>query len=419
MSFSFHPPDPAAMRRVLDRQGSAAAGVVLRLAWLEGLSREEIRTLQWPDIAPETHEIILPDRRVPLCEEMEQVLMDRRKPFAWASPYVVFSARSREDLHPVYISKLARDAMNTEPSLSDVRLTDLRHDFIIRQLETRDWAYVARITGYSVTSFQARFSPYIKVKHQTQRELQGDDEYRIWRILQAEKATMEGLALSMRWYMNLGLSEMVNLTWDKVDLERNVLHLPERDLEIAASVRKALLDVYQQRRADDDPHVLLKKSARTPMDITYLSKRVRTVLLRGGVDDIQFRDVCREPEKKTDKENLLNLAKQHPGFSRCDAMNALHITKSTLYKRLCELVEEEKLVRVGAMYYLAGTVVPQEQQLDVIRGYLQEHGSAPMSDLRFLLRLERRQCGRILRKMVEDGALVREGNTFRLPPQQK
>ncbi|MCF2665028.1 hypothetical protein JQM66_10720 [Oscillibacter valericigenes] len=418
MAFSFHQPDPEAMRRVLDNQRNTMAGVVLRLAWLEGLSREEIHTLQWPDISLETHEIVLKDRRVPLCEEMEQVLVGRRKPFAWASPYVVFSMRSRGDLHPVHISRLAREAMDAEPCLSQVRLTDLRHDFIIRQLETHDWAYVARITGHTVTSFQTRYSPYIKIKNQSQRELQGDDEYRIWQILQAEKETMEGLALSMRWYMNLGLGEMVGLTWDQVDFEKNLLHLPERDVVISASVRRALLAAYEQRREGEDPHVLLKKSARTPMDVTYLSKRVRTVLLRGGVDDIQFRDVCRESEKKTDKEKILEFAKQRPGFSRGDALAALDLTKSTLYKRMRELVEEQKLVRVGAMYYLPGTVVPQEEHDDAIRAYLREHGAASMSDLRFLLRIERRQCGRILKKMVEDGKLLREGNTFRLPPSE-
>ena len=62
-----------------------------------------------------------------------------------------------------------------------------------------------------MTSFQAAYSPYIKVKELNQKELQGDDEYRIWQVLQAEKGTMEGLALALRWYMNLGVGEMVEM----------------------------------------------------------------------------------------------------------------------------------------------------------------------------------------------------------------
>ena len=114
-------------------------------------------------------------------------------------------------MHPVYLSRLARDAMDEEESLKNVRLVDLRHDFIIRQLETQPWSYVARISGFTVTSFQAAYSPYIKVKEMNQKELQGDDEYRIWQVLQAEKGTMEGLALALRWYMNLGVGEMVEM----------------------------------------------------------------------------------------------------------------------------------------------------------------------------------------------------------------
>lgn len=45
--------------------------------------------------------------------------------------------RLRDAMHPVYISRLARDAMDEEESLKNIRLVDLRHDFIIRQLETR------------------------------------------------------------------------------------------------------------------------------------------------------------------------------------------------------------------------------------------------------------------------------------------
>lgn len=67
------------------------------------------------------------------------------------------------------------------------------------------------------------------------------------------------------------------------------------------------------------------------------------------------------------------------------------------------------------MYYLPGAVIPVEEQDQVIQDYLQEHGTATMADLRFLLRIERRQCGRVLKKMVEEGKLVREGDLFRLP----
>ena len=79
----------------------------------------------------------LKDRTIPLHEEVEQCLKHRFSTFAQRSPYVAISDRLRDAMHPVYLSRLARDAMDEEESLKNIRLVDLRHDFIIRQLETR------------------------------------------------------------------------------------------------------------------------------------------------------------------------------------------------------------------------------------------------------------------------------------------
>ena len=363
----------------------------------------------------DTHEIVLKDRRVPMCEEVERALLSRSKGFDWASPYIIFSYRTREPMDRGSISRIVREALNQEEALSNITLTDLRHDFIVRQLETHDWAYVARITGFTASAFQASYSPYIKIKNLEQRELQGDDEYRIWRILQNARGTTEGLALALRWYMNLSLVDMVALTWDQVDLENRMLHLPKGDLEIPHSVREYFSLLYQKRGEGEDPHVLLKEHARTPLDVSYLSRLVRTVLLQGGVDNIMFRDTCKDPKNKTDKAKILDFAKANPGFIRHDALEALGMSRTTLYRLISDLLDEKKLDRVGMMYYLSGTVVPEEEQYEVICDFLKENGTATIGDLHFILRIERRQCGRILNKMVKDGKLTRTGNHFSLP----
>ena len=45
MGYTFKRPDPAAMERILTRFPYSPEGAILRLAWLEGLSREEIAAL--------------------------------------------------------------------------------------------------------------------------------------------------------------------------------------------------------------------------------------------------------------------------------------------------------------------------------------------------------------------------------------
>lgn len=112
-----------------------------------------------------------------------------------------------------------------------MRLVDLRHDYIIRQLEQHDWSYVARITGMEIRSLQLHFAQYLPngragPKHS---EKSGDiDEFKLWKILQAEKDTPAGLVLWLTWSMGLTAKNIVSLTWDQVDLEKNLIHLPGR-----------------------------------------------------------------------------------------------------------------------------------------------------------------------------------------------
>ena len=63
-------------------------------------------------------------------------------------------------MQPESISRLARQALDRSGQ-KDVRLMDLRHDWIIHQLETEDWPTVARLSGVEVPALQARFSRFV------------------------------------------------------------------------------------------------------------------------------------------------------------------------------------------------------------------------------------------------------------------
>ena len=63
MGYTFKRPDPAAMERILTRFPYSPEGAILRLAWLEGLSREEIAALTWDQVQFEDNALTLPDLR--------------------------------------------------------------------------------------------------------------------------------------------------------------------------------------------------------------------------------------------------------------------------------------------------------------------------------------------------------------------
>lgn len=58
--------DKAAMERLLEARQGTAEEIILRLAWQQGLARDEIQRLSWPDVSFEGEgQLHLPDRSTP------------------------------------------------------------------------------------------------------------------------------------------------------------------------------------------------------------------------------------------------------------------------------------------------------------------------------------------------------------------
>ena len=71
-------PEPVAMERILQKNPDNAAGTILRLAWQAGLLRDEIYRLTWGQIDFGEGQILLPDRAVPVSEELALWLRELR-----------------------------------------------------------------------------------------------------------------------------------------------------------------------------------------------------------------------------------------------------------------------------------------------------------------------------------------------------
>ena len=412
--------DGQALERLLAECGDSVEGIIFRLAWKQGLTREEIRSLTWSDLLFSEHQLCLPDRTVPLEPETEACLRRRAERWESVSPHVVISDRLRQQMPPESISRLARKAMN-RAGIQGVNLMDLRHDFIIRQLETHDWPYVVRISGIAVPTLHACFSPYIPQERAgTAEERQtGVDSFLMWKLLQVEGSSPVGLALWMSWKLGMQAREIVALTWSQVDLDRGVIHLPDRDLTLGITLRRLLRTAQNRRREGDDPHVLLAPNSRRPIDQPRLSKLVRTALIRGGLETVSLGDLCREERREGEDARLLVYAAEKGAISRSEAMSILGLSKVAAYERLRQLTASGRLVRVGTKYYPAGQVVPPEEQYGVIREFLTQSGPAYRQDLAALLHIGDRQCALILKHMVEAGRLVRTGQRYALPVEEK
>ena len=403
-----HRPERAAMERILFRHEFDATGTIIRLAWLEGLLREEIVCLTWDNISFLNEQIELPDRRVPMLENMESYLTRLCESQSANTSHVVLSDRTGKPLTPQHASRLVREALNEEGQ-TETRLIDLRHDFIIRQLEKDDWQYVSRITGVKAVSLQLHFAEYLPAKQiSTRVQSPGApqiDEFRLWKLLHEERDSISGLALRLTWQAGLYLNEIAELTWGQMDADSHRLNLESgRVVELRSDLLGALQELG--RGKPDDAHVILSPRAHKPVQQDRLSKLARAALIRGGLDNVTLRDLRMDYELRTGGEDtVIHYIQKHRSITRNELMDLLHISKKTAYSRLKLLTQREKLVRIGTRYYLPNTVIPPEKQRRMVLMYLRETGVAYRGDIAELLHLEPAQCSVLLKHMVDSGEI--------------
>ena len=417
--FFVNRPDTAAMERLLGSHASDAAGVAVRLAWQAGLLRDEITNLTWDQVDFERNQLQLPARTIPITQMLADYLRSVYRKWTFltgnsTNNCVICSDRYHKQMQPQAISRIARRVLD-EVGQTNVRLVDLRHDYIIRQLEQHDWSYVARITGMEIRSLQLHFAQYLPngragPKHS---EKSGDiDEFKLWKILQAEKDTPAGLVLWLTWSMGLTAKNIVSLTWDQVDLEKNLIHLPEGEVPLTAAAKRILAKRLQKRT--EDLHVLLSAESKKPMDVSRVSRITRTALIRGGMENWTLRDLWTRYEKSNWEQKITEAIRRSGPITRSHIMELYGQTKSAAYQRLRAMLDKGLLVRVGYKYYLPDSVVPPERQQEALYEYLKKEGFACRKDITTALQIETEQCSALLKHEVDSGNLIKVGQKYYL-----
>ena len=416
MGYQLNRPDPAAMERLLTRHPNSPEGAILRLAWLQGLSRAEITDLVWDQVDLDSKALLLPDRTVPLDPSTEACLRKRRTLYALRSDHVVVSDRGKRPMPPESISRLARQALNSEGQTAG--LMDLRHDFVIRQIEERGWPYAARVSGMAVSTLRDAFSSYLRTARPQPPAPPADKderEYLLWRIVQQEGSSPAGLALWMGWQLRMQPGEIAGLTWNQVDFTRNLLRLPGREVSMGSRLRRMLSETLARRKDPAEERVFTSPATGRPMERAQLTAAARTALLRGGLEGVSLRDLCAEG-RRADQSRMLAEQAAAQGWLECgDVMRLLGVSRTAARQQLLRLREAGVLVRVGERYYPAGAVTPPEEQLAVIQTYLLEHGSGRRQDFLRLLNVSPAQGTQILRRLTARGALILTGRRYTLP----
>ena len=420
MSKELNQAQKEALLRLLQARRGTAAELILRLAWQAGLNRTQIHALTWGQVDFAQGEIRLTSHTVPLSQELAACLAQRQQRGGKNSGnFVVLTDARGAHPHSVIISKMASEALGTEEALKGITLKELRDDFIIRMLTRHGKDYTLQVSGIAVATLYASFNQYLSQSHGTVTEGAPSPKIRIdtkqlMDFLAAEGTSPAAMGIWLAWKQNLSLQETVSLTWAQVEEERGYLTLPGRKVPLHPIVAQLLAELRQGRQ-EGETHVLLTPNAKTPFRAERLSVVIRTALCRSGLGAIHLDALHTLDQQQQTEETVLQYAAAKGHITRKEAETLLGVNENAAYKTLNLLVQQEKLVRVGSRYYIAGTVVPPQEHRAAIERYLGEVGASTSGDIARMLRIEPRACSWILRSMVEEGALTRSGQIYKLP----
>lgn len=408
-------PDEKAMERALAENSENAAGAILRLAWQAGLLRDEIQRLTWEQVDLLDRCLVLPDRTVPIGQGLADWLQTLRDGRRRGQETVVLSDRDRRPLTPQSISRLARLALDKQGQ-RNIRLIDLRHDFVLRQLEEHDWQYVSRITGVEAAGLNVHFAGYLEEKKISTRVHRKEpariDEFALWRLLRTEGNSPAGIALWLTWQAGLQLEEIIALTWDQV--QGDCLRLPHRTVPLSGGAKQALEELAAQEEDRTGP-VLTAPRSGLPYDRTRLSKLARAALIRAGLDDLTLRDLRVDCALRSGgMGQILSQVRRQGWTTRNEICELLNVSHAVAYDRLKQLTERGQLVRVGARYYPPGAVVPPDGQEAALVDYLRREGFAYRQDVARLLGIGVGQCRPLLRRMLDQGVLRQDRQRYTL-----
>ena len=406
-------PDEGAMERILQKNFDNAAGVILRLAWHAGLMRDEIEKLTWAQIDFLDSCIRLPDRAVPISEDLADYLVALRDSRNRRSEVVLLSDRDKKPLTPQSISRLARTALDAEGQTA-IRLIDLRHDFILRQLEEHDWQYVSRITGVEAAALNVHFAAHLKEKKRVSTRIRREeavqiDEFALWKLLQAERTTPAGVTLWLTWQLGLRLEEILTLRWTQIRGE--TIYFPDREVPLTSGVLGVLNDL--RAAAPETEYVVTAPRSGQAYDRTRLSRLARATLVKGGLDNVTLRDLRMDCDIRVGGETeVVSWLRRKKSITCSEAAKLMAVSRSAAYNRLKQMVKRGRLTQIGMRYYLRSAVVPPERQEGEILSYLEREGFAYRQDIARILKIDPSQCRPILQRMIAAGQIRQENQRY-------
>ena len=410
--------DADALNRVLEREKTSyePSGIIVHLAWNLGLFTHEIQNLRWSDISMEEKTLQLPNRTIPLDEDMFPYIQQRHSSHGKASIYVVHGFRNRnEPFTRVSINRHFHNATEKEPTLKGITLLDLRRDFLAKQLQKHDWQYVSRIAGINGLTLQSKAKTLstepIYLRPDTEKRPEKLDAAQLREMLHHEGTSIAGTVIRLVWDGELQLIDIANLKWNQIDLAAQRIHLEQNSVEISDELTDHLNEL---RKTQDPDGYVLRTRTGNPYPIERLSVLCRRAFVNAGMDHISLKHLSLF-NYDNETEKILAYVRNRNGCSPSELMEAFQLKYGTLKKYTASLMNKNELVMLNHRFYLPDTVIEKKDQFSVIKEYLEVQGVAQRKELADVLQLTPTQASFVLSQLVAEGKLAHNNRKYSLP----
>ena len=412
--------DRDAIRNILAAHEDDPAGIILRLAWEEGLKRGEILALKWNQVDFERRRITLPDRRVPLQPGAAEALLrwrDAQGEAARDDAHVVLSLRTKKPLSGASVSAAAREALDTG-GMQGVRLEDLRADYIRRAAEAGGEGFALRVSGIGASTRRRLFGEDDTVpdSYYITDYITEEERALLWQTMQRNRAGSAGVALWLSQQANLKGAEIATLTWEQVDLEKGVLRLGGRDVMLIQEVIAVLREEKARRAGIDDPHVVLLPTTQRPLTPGQLSTMLHELLRKNGLGNLRLGRLRSAEQAERDFDSIRRYVRRTGSITRREAVTMLGLSAGTAGVRLRQMVESGELAQTSKGCIPAEQAVPRERWEDAVRRRAEERGFVTIPEVETLLHVGKKTARELLRSMTDGGLLVANGNHKRYMP---
>lgn len=378
----------------LAKQGLTSGAMALQLARYAGLTRQEIQCLTWEQVDLHQRQLQLPGRIIGLQEPLSTALAQ------WegkAERWVLTGQKGQYSLPS--LSRLAAQTCE-KLGLAEMGLAQLRHWYILEQLECRSWGNLCQELGMDEVVLRKAYGAHVTPP----QEKALLEPARLEALFKTQPATLGKLAVGLAWLEGISPGQMRTLTWEEL-LSGQQERQRQQPHETLFAMVEALAASNQQ--------AFVFGQGQQPITAVALSRLARQCLVSHGLEGLTLQALAKASDHHRQyQEKLAQYVKQQPYITAKQAQTLLSFPKSATYRLLQALVQSGELVQVGGDYYHGALVPPLKDHQPLVVAYLQRKHVVYVKDVATLLHIRQRHCHNLLQTLVTQGLATGAGSRY-------